>query len=83
MPETIQTVNEKIKILKDARDILDNEYRNTEFHKKREANPNSTVAPSPDDEEALKLLTSIRKIEHYIKKYQDEQFSLLKKQDEQ
>ncbi len=81
MPETIQHVNEKIKTLKHARDILDQEYRKTEYHQKKEANPNSTVPASPDDEEAINLLSAIRQIEQYINKFQDEQFSLLKQQD--
>lgn len=83
MPETIQNVNEKIHILKQAKDILRQEYQKTDFHKKREANPDSTVPSSPDDEEAINLLTAIRKIEEYIKKFQDDQFILLKQQDNQ
>lgn len=83
MPETVQHVNEKIRILKQAKEILHQEYQKTDFHKKREANPDSTVPSSPDDEEAINLLTSIRKIEEYIKKFKDDQFILLKQQDNQ
>ncbi len=83
MPETIQTVNDKIRILKQAKEILHEEYQKTDFHKKREANPDSTVPSSPDDEEAINLLTAISKIEEYIKKFKDDQFILLKQQENQ
>ncbi len=75
-------VNEIIKTLKAARDILKQEYSESEFHKKKEAHPHSIVPPSPEDEEILKLLTAIQQLELYIKKFQDEQFELLKKQEE-
>jgi len=74
-------LSEKIKSLKDARKILDEEYKQTDFHEKKVANPRSSVPPSPEDEEAIKLLTTIQRIDHYIKKYQDEQLKILKKQE--
>ena len=74
-------LGEKIKTLKTARDILNDEYSQSEFHKKKEANPHSTVPPSPEDENIYKLLTAIQQLDHYVKKFQDEQFTLLKKQE--
>ena len=74
-------VNEKIKILKTARDILKEEYSNSEFHKKKEAHPQSIVPPSPKDEEIYRLLTAINQLDHYVKKFQDKQFELLKKEE--
>jgi curved DNA-binding protein CbpA len=79
MPE-LQELTDKIKILKDARDILDSEYKKTEFHKKKEEHPQSSVPSDPEDEEIYKLLTAIRQLEHYIKKYQDDQFMLIKEE---
>ena len=75
----IADLNNKIKILKNAREILHEEYIKTDFHKKREAQPQESVPPSPEDEEILKLLTAIHQIDVYIKKLQDEQFLILKK----
>jgi len=75
-------LGKKISILKNARDILQYEYSQSDFHKKKEASPRSTVPSSPDDEEIYKLLTAIRQLDFYVKKLQDEQFELLKKQDE-
>ena len=74
-------LGDKIKSLKEARGILNDEYVRTDFHKKKEANPRESVPPAPEDEEAIRLLTTIHKIDHYIKKYQDEQLKILKKQD--
>lgn len=79
--EEFGEIGGKIKILKNARDILQNEYSQTEFHKKKEAHPHSTVPSSPEDEEIYKLLTTIRQLDFYVKKLQGEQFELLKKQD--
>ena len=79
MPE-LQEITDKIKILKDAKHILNEEYKQTDFHKKKEENPDSTVPAEPEDEEIFKLLTAIRQIEHFIKKYQDEQFVLIKEE---
>ena len=42
-------LSEKIKILKIARDILQQEYSQSEFHKKKEAHPNSTAPSTPED----------------------------------
>ena len=77
----LSELNEKIKTLKDAKEILNEEYKNTEFHKKKEAHPHSTVPPSPEDEEIYKLLNAIQQLEVYVKKLQGAQFELLKKQD--
>jgi hypothetical protein len=81
MTESIQMVNEKIGILKDAIHILDEEYKRTDFHKKKEENPDSAVPSNPDDEDAVKLLSAIRQIERYVKYFQDKQFELLKQQE--
>ncbi len=74
-------LSEKIKHLKKAREILNHEYKTTSFHKKKVANPQSSVPPSPEDEEAIKLLTTIQKIDQYITKYQDQQLTYLKKEE--
>jgi len=74
-------IGEKIKTLKNARDILQDEYSQTDFHKKKEAHPHQTIPSSPEDEEIYKLLTAIRQLDFYVKKLQDEQFKILKKQD--
>ena len=73
-------LGEKIKILKMARDILQEEYSQSEFHKKKEAHPNSTVPSTPEDEKIYKLLNAIQQVKLNIKKLQDEQFELLKEQ---
>lgn len=75
-------INSKIKALKGARDILQEQYENTEFHRRKEANPQDTTPPSPEDEEIFKLLTVIQQLDLYIKKLQDEQFEALKEQDD-
>ena len=79
--EEFGELGKKISTLKNARDILQNEYSQTEFHKKKEAHPHSTVPSSPEDEEIYRLLTTIRQLDFYVKKLQGEQFELLKKQD--
>lgn len=76
--EKFSELGEKIKSLKKAREILHNEYTQSEFHKKKEANPQSIVPPSPKDEEIYKLLTAIQQLDIYIKKLQDEQYKILK-----
>jgi hypothetical protein len=76
----LSELSEKIKILKMARDILQQEYSQSEFHKKKEAHPNSTVPSTPEDEKIYKLLNAIQQLKLHIKKLQDEQFELLKKQ---
>lgn len=78
MPKIAELIN-KIKILKNARDILYQEYTKSDFHKKREAQPQESVPPIPEDKEILKLLTAIHQIDVHIKKFQDEQFSILKR----
>jgi len=76
--EKISEITEKIKILKKAHEILQNEYKKSEFHKKKEASPQDLVPPSPEDKEIYKLLTAIQQLDFYIKKLQDEQFKMLK-----
>ncbi|KYK22981.1 hypothetical protein AYK24_08045 [Thermoplasmatales archaeon SG8-52-4] len=76
--EKFSELSEKIKSLKKAREILHNEYTQSEFHKKKEANPQDIVPPSPKDEEIYKLLTAIQQLDIYIKKLQDEQYKILK-----
>jgi hypothetical protein len=78
--EKISELTEKIKTLKQAREILQNEYKQSEFHKKKEASPQDIVPPSPEDKEIYKLLTAIQQLDFYIKKFQDEQFEVLKKE---
>lgn len=77
----LSIVSDKIKTLKDAREILKEEYSESEFHKKKEAHPQSTVPPSPEDEEIYKLLTAIQQLDFYVKKLQDKQLELLKEQE--
>lgn len=79
--EKFTQISQKIKSLKDAREILHNEYEQSEFHKKKEANPQDLVPPSPKDEEIYKLLTAIQQLDVYIKKLQDEQFQILKEKE--
>lgn len=76
--EKFSELGEKIKTLKKAREILHNEYTQSDFHKKKEANPQDIVPPSPKDEEIYKLLTAIQQLDIYIKKLQDEQYQILK-----
>ena len=76
--EKISELTEKIKTLKQAREILQNEYKQSEFHKKKEASPQDLVPPSPGDKEIYKLLTAIQQLDFYINKLQDEQFKILK-----
>ncbi len=77
----LSEINEQIKILKSARTILKNKYENTEFHKKKMTNPHTSVPSEPEDEDIYKLLTAIQQLDIYIKELQDEQFTLLKKQE--
>jgi len=79
--QSVSEISEKIKALKNARDILQEEYSQTDFHKRKEASPDDTVPSSPEDEEIFKLLNAIHQLDIYVKKFQDEQFELLKKQD--
>jgi hypothetical protein len=77
--EKFTEISEKIKVLKEARQILNEEYQHSEFHKKKEENPQDSVPPAPEDEEAIKLLGAIHQVDVHIKKLQDEQLSILKK----
>ncbi len=79
--ENLENVRTKIKTLKDAREILHEEYSKSDFHKKKESHPHSTVPSDPEDEEAIKLLTAINQLDSYVKKFQDEQFELIKKEE--
>jgi len=74
-------LSQKIKTLKQAREILNNEYVQSDFHKKKEANPHETAPSNPEDEEIIKLLGAIHQIDNYIKKLQDEQFQILKEKE--
>jgi hypothetical protein len=76
--EGFSDLGDKIKILKNAREILQDEYHQTEFHRKKEANPHELIPSSPEDEEIYKLLTAIQQLDVYIKKFQDKQFKMLK-----
>ncbi len=78
----ISQISDDIKALKHARDILREYYTQSEYHHKRETQPHSAVPPSPEDEEILKLLTAIQQLERLIKQLQDEQFCLLKAQEQ-
>jgi len=78
--EKFSELTEKIKTLKQAREILQNEYEKSEFHKRMEASPQDIVPPAPGDKEIYKLLTAIQQLDFYIKKLQDEQFEELKKE---
>ena len=77
----LSEVTGQIKTLKDARDILKEQYSKSEFHKKKEKHPHSAVPTSPEDEEIYKLLNAIQQLERYVKELQDEQFKLLKEQE--
>ncbi len=77
----LKEINEKIKCLKKSRDILQSEYSLSEFHKKKEEHPDSSTPAKPEDEEIYKLLTAIQQLDFYIKKFQDEQFNLIKDED--
>lgn len=77
---SLNEINEKIKHLKNSRDILQSEYSKSEFHKKKEEHPDSSTPAEPEDEEIYKLLTAIQQLDFYIKKFQDEQFNLIKKE---
>ena len=72
-------INEKIKHLKISRDILQIEYSKSEFHRKKEEHPDSTIPSKPEDEGIYKLLTAIQQLDFYIKKFQDVQFNLITK----
>ena len=77
----LDDINKKIKCLKISKEILQKEYSKSEFHKKKEEYPDSSVPAKPEDEEIYKLLTAIQQLDFYIKKFQDEQFDLIKKEE--
>jgi hypothetical protein len=77
---SFQEISEQIKILKSARDILQQKYDASEFHKKKEKYPQSATPPEPEDKEIYKLLTAIQQLEKHIKILQDEQFKVLKQE---
>jgi len=77
----LNEITEQIKVIKEARDILKQYYSETEFHKRKETHPHEVVPPSPHDEDIYKLLTAIQQLDFFVKKLQDEQFILLKKED--
>ena len=77
---SLNKINDKIKHLKISKDILQYEYSKSEFHKKKVEYPDSSTPAEPEDEEIYKLLTAIQQLDFYIKKFQDEQFSLIKKE---
>jgi len=74
----LNEINEKIKHLKISRDILHIEYSKSEFHRKKEEHPDSTIPSRPEDEEIYKLLTAIQQLDFFIKKFHDVQFNLIK-----
>ena len=77
--DTFENITQRIKTLKEARDILKEHYSQSPLHEKKEQNPTEAVPSSPDDEEFYRLLTAIQQVEKYIKYYQDKQFSIIKK----
>ena len=77
----LDDINKKIKYLKISKDILQLEYSKTEFHKKKEEHPDSSIPAKPEDEDIYKLLTAIQQLDFFIKKFQDEQFDLIKKEE--
>ena len=79
--EEFGEIGEKIKTLKNAKNILHEEYTQTDFHKKKEENPQDMTPVDPEDKEIYKLLTAIQQIDSFIKKYQDKQFEILKEQE--
>ena len=80
--DRLHELNEQIKVLKQARDVLKAYYANSDFHKEKEKNPHSVVPSTPHDEGIYKLLIAIQQLEFFIKKLQDEQFKLMKKEEE-
>lgn len=77
----LNKITEQIKILKNASEILKERYSASEFHKKKEKHPQSAIPPSPKDQEVYNLLNAIQQLDKCVKELQDEQFSLLKKQE--
>jgi hypothetical protein len=79
--ENLTEITKKIKVLREARKILQKEYDKSDFHKKKVDNPQDIVPSSPKDKEIFKLLTAISQLDFYIKKLQKEQFKILKGND--
>ena len=77
----LEDISDNIKVLKHARDLLKEYYEASEFHKRKETNPQEVGPSTPEDEEIFKLLTAIQQLEKYVKQLQDEQFELLQKQE--
>ena len=77
----LNEINEKIKHLKISKEILQSEYSNSDFHKEKIEHSDSTIPSKPEDEEIYKLLTAIQQLDHYIKKYQDYQFKIIKNEE--
>ncbi len=77
----LNEITTQIKTLIDARDILQEKYEKSDFHKKKEKNPHSAVPPSPEDEEIIKLLNAIHQLDKYIKDLQNKQLEILKQHD--
>ena len=77
----LNEISDQIKILKSARDILKDQYSESDYHKMKERYPHSPTPTTPEDEEIYKLLTAIQQLDQYVKKLQEEQFELLKKQE--
>jgi hypothetical protein len=47
----LDDINKKIKYLKISKDILQLEYSKSDFHKKKEEHPDSSVPAKPEDED--------------------------------
>jgi hypothetical protein len=80
--DRFQELSEQIKILKTAREILKEKYDASEFHKKKEKFPQTPIPPTPQDGEIYKLLTAIQQLDKYIKEMQDEQFKVLRDEEQ-
>ena len=80
--DRFQELSEQIKILKTAREILQEKYDASEFHKKKEKFPQTPIPPTPQDGEIYKLLTAIQQLDKYIKEMQDEQFKVLRDEEQ-
>jgi hypothetical protein len=80
--DRFQELSEQIKILMTAREILKEKYDASEFHKKKEKFPQTPIPPTPQDGEIYKLLTAIQQLDKYIKELQDEQFKVLRDEEQ-
>ena len=80
--DRFQELSEQIKILKTAREILKEKYDASEFHKKKEKFPQTPIPPTPQDGEIYDLLTAIQQLDKYIKEMQDEQFKVLRDEEQ-